>query len=113
MPDGRSVNNQFKGRGVATKFLLGVGFIGTQIHLPQKFSFCSDFGHFIKKNVRKCKIVYVSRKNILKNPNSGGSTPLFSKVRGLRPRDPPPPPPPVGDAPVQRYVSQYRKKVAI
>ena len=35
------------GRGVATKFCLGDGFIGTETHLPPKFSLPSDFGHFI------------------------------------------------------------------
>ena len=29
-------------KGVATEFWLGVGLIGTQTHLPQKFSFSSD-----------------------------------------------------------------------
>ena len=36
----------------------GGGFIGTQTHLPPKFSFSSDFGHFILKMTAK----YVSRK---------------------------------------------------
>ena len=27
----------------------GDGFMGTQAHLPPKFSFSSDFGHFILK----------------------------------------------------------------
>ena len=34
-------------KGDATKFWLGDGFIGIQIHPPQKFSFSSDFSHFI------------------------------------------------------------------
>ena len=34
----------------------GDGFMGTQTHLPPKFSFSSDFGHFIWKmeNAKKC-----------------------------------------------------------
>ena len=34
---------------------MGVGFIGTKIHLPQKFIFSSDFGHFILKRLEKAK----------------------------------------------------------
>ena len=37
------------GKGAARKFWLGVGFIGTQTHLPPKFSFSSGIGHFILK----------------------------------------------------------------
>ena len=32
-------------------FVWGDGFMGTQTHLPPKFSFSSDFGHFILKMV--------------------------------------------------------------
>ena len=32
-----------------------VGFIGTQTHLPQKFGFSSDFGHFILKMFENAK----------------------------------------------------------
>ena len=42
-------------RGVATKFCLGDGFIDTQTHLPLKFSFSSDIGHFILKMVKNAK----------------------------------------------------------
>ena len=33
----------------------GVGFIGTQTHLSPKFSFSSDFGHFILKMLENAK----------------------------------------------------------
>ena len=39
----------------------GVGFIGTQTHLPPKFSCSSDFGHFILKMLENAK-KYVLRK---------------------------------------------------
>ena len=44
-------------RGVATNFCLGGGdgFIGSQTHLLPKFSFYSDFGHFILKIVENAK----------------------------------------------------------
>ena len=45
------------------------GFIGTQTHLPPKFSFFSDFGHFILKMVVNSQ---VSRKKILKYQNFWG-----------------------------------------
>ena len=59
-------------KGVATKFWLGGGveFIGTQTHLPQKFSFSSDFGHFILKMLENAK--KVSRQKLLKYPNFWG-----------------------------------------
>ena len=37
------------------------GFVGTQTHLTPKFSFSSDFGHFISKVVENAKLSYVSR----------------------------------------------------
>ena len=46
-------------RGVATKFCLGGGFMGTQTHLPPKLSFSSDFGHFIWKMLENAKFAYV------------------------------------------------------
>ena len=42
-------------KGVATKFLLGDGLMGTQIHLPQKFRFSLDFGYFISKMLENAK----------------------------------------------------------
>ena len=73
----------YLGKGVATKFVLEFGFIGTQTHLPPKFSFSSDFGHFIFKMSENAKFLYVSRKKILEYPNfCGGRLPRFSKLQG-------------------------------
>ena len=52
-------------RGVAMKFCLGGG---GRIHRhpntpPPKFSFSSDFGHYVLKMVENAKFSYVSRKN--------------------------------------------------
>ena len=80
-------------KGVATKFWLGgggsdVGFIGTQTHLPQKFSFSSDFGHFILKILENAEKKF-QEKSYWNIQISGGSAPAFFKVRGSWP--PPPP----------------------
>ena len=40
----------------AMKLFGGDGLIGTQTHLPQKFSFSSDFGHFILKMLENAKL---------------------------------------------------------
>ena len=40
----------------------GGGFMGTETHLPPKFLFSSDFGHFILKMLENAKFEYVSRK---------------------------------------------------
>ena len=59
-------------KGIAMKFCLGGGghgFIGTQTHLPPKFSFSSDFGHFILKMVENANFSYVSRKKMMKYHN--------------------------------------------
>ena len=43
-------------------FVWGDGFMGTEIaeiHLPQKFSFYSDFGHFIFKMLKNAKFPHV------------------------------------------------------
>ena len=37
-------------------FIWGDGFMGTQTHLPPKFSFSSDFGHFILKMLENAKL---------------------------------------------------------
>ena len=39
----------------------GDGFIGTRTHLPPKFSFSSDFGHFILKMVENAKLCVKKR----------------------------------------------------
>ena len=62
-------------RGVATKFYMGDGFMGTQTYLPPKFSFSSDFGHFILKMLENAKFAYVSGKRILKYHNFWGDIP--------------------------------------
>ena len=41
----------------------GDGFIGTQTNLPPKFSFSSDFGHFILKMVINAKLSCVKKKD--------------------------------------------------
>ena len=87
------------------EILIGGGggqiYIGTQTHLPPKFSFSSDFGHFIWKMLENAKNVYVSRKKdhaISKFPGGGGGAlTQFSKVRGPDTASATPPPP-VGDA---------------
>ena len=85
-----------KCKGVPTKLWLGVGFISTQSHLPPKFSFSSDFGHFILKILENAKI-YVLRKKILKYPNFCGGRPRgFLKCGGT-------PATPVGDAPAEMH----------
>ena len=62
-------------RGVATTFFWGDGFIGTQTHIPQKFSFSSDFGHFILKMEENAKFSSVSRKRMLKYHHFWGDVP--------------------------------------
>ena len=49
-----------RGRRHELLFGGGDGFMGTQTHLPPKFSFSSDFGHFILKMVENAKFSYVS-----------------------------------------------------
>ena len=43
----------------------GVGFIGTQTHLPPTFSFFSDFSYFIFLKLENANLSYVSGKKIL------------------------------------------------
>ena len=43
---------------------VGDGFMGTEVHLPPKFSFFSDFGHFILNMLENAKFSYVWRKKI-------------------------------------------------
>ena len=64
------------------------GFIGTQTHLTPKFSFFSDFGHFILKMVENAKFPYVSKRYI-NISFSGGRPPLIFQLRGTRPPRPP------------------------
>ena len=41
------------------------GFMGTQTHLPPKFSFSSDFSHFISKMLENAKFgnTYIKKKD--------------------------------------------------
>ena len=53
----RRVASAATDRGVATKFGLGDGFTGTQIHhIYPKFNISSDFGHFIAKMLENAKL---------------------------------------------------------
>ena len=45
----------------------------SETHLPQKFSFSSDFGHFILEMLENAKFEYASRNKILKYHNFWGS----------------------------------------
>ena len=67
----------------------------TQTHLPPKFSFSSNLGHFVLKMLENAKNVHFLRKNILKCPNFWGVDHRCFQKWGSRP----PPPPPVGDTP--------------
>ena len=58
---GDAINDHTGARGVTTKFCLGGGgggFMGTEVHLPPKLSFFSDFGHFILKVLESAKFAY-------------------------------------------------------
>ena len=87
-----SQNDKSCGPSTRTKvsprsFVWGDGFIGTQpAHLPPKFSVSSDFGHFILNMLENAKLLYVSRKKILKSdvPRQ------FFDCGGRVPRPPPP-----------------------
>ena len=52
----------------------GDGIIGSQVHLPPKFSFSPDFGHFIWKMLENAKFSDMSKK-ILKYHYSWGDVP--------------------------------------
>ena len=92
--------NSARARGVATKFCLGGGgdgSIDTQTNLPPKFSFFSDFRHFILKMVENVKWSYVSSKKMLQYHNfwrgrppliffyCGGRAAVKKKMSGGRP----------------------------
>ena len=47
----------------------------TQTHLPPKFSFSSDFGHFILKMLENAIVANVLRKKIIKYHNFWGDVP--------------------------------------
>ena len=73
-------------------FVWGDGFIGTQTYLPQKFSFSSDFGHFILKVVGNAKKNgdFCQEKDAEILPFLGGRPPWFFDCGGRVPRPPPP-----------------------
>ena len=77
-------------RDVSTKFCWGDGFIGTQTHLPPKFSFSSDFGHFILKMMENAKIVHMGQKKAEISSFLGGTSPQIVRLRGARLPVPPP-----------------------
>ena len=56
--------------------------MATQTYLPPKFSFSTDFGHFILKMLENAKFAYVSRKNILKYQFLGGTSPADFSTAG-------------------------------
>ena len=64
--------------------------MGTQANLPPKFIFSPDFGHFILKMLDHAKLLYKSRKKLLKYIISGGTSPAdFSTAGDASPRPPP------------------------
>ena len=65
--------------------------MGTQTHFPPKFSFSSDFGHFIWKMLENTKSLNVSRTKLLKYVNFWGSTHAVFKRAGVVTPTPPPP----------------------
>ena len=76
-----------------------VGVIGTQTHLPPKFSFSSNLGHFVLKMLENAKILYVKKKYTEMSKFLGGRNPRFSKVGVPTTATPPAP---VGDVPARQ-----------
>ena len=86
--------HEVQGRqGRRHEVLIGmVGFIGTQTHLPPKFSFSSDFGHFILKMLENTKNERFNIKFTEICKFLWESTPAVFKSAGvLTPRPSPPP----------------------
>ena len=75
-------------RASPRSFVWGDGFIGTQTHLPQKFSFSSDFGHFIFENSGRCKTFICVKKKHAEISSFLGGTSLadFSTAGDASPR---------------------------
>ena len=70
-------------------FVWGDWFIGTQTHLPPKFSFSSDFDHFILKMVENAKFSGVKNKDTEISSFLGGTSPAdFSTAGDASPRPP-------------------------
>ena len=80
----------WKGRGVATKFCLG-GRIHRHPNPPTpKFSFSSDFGHFILKMMENAKnVIRVKKKDAEISTFLGGRPPLIFRLQGTCPPVPP------------------------
>ena len=80
-------------RRVATKLCLGGGFLGTQTHLPPKFSFFLGFRPLYFENDGKCKVcIYVKKKDTEILLFLGDVPRKFFDCGG---RVPPAPPPPI------------------
>ena len=77
-------------RAPPRSFVWGDRFMGTQTNLPPRFIFSSNFGHFILKMLDHAKLLYVSRKKLLKYHNLGGRPSLIYRLRGTCPPSPPP-----------------------
>ena len=63
--------------------------MGTQTHLPQKFSFSSDFGHFILKMLENAKFAYLRVKKKYNYYNLWGTSPADFSTAGTLPPVPP------------------------
>ena len=86
---------QLPARASPRSFDWGVGFIGTQTHLPPKFSFSSDFDYFILKMLENGKLYTFQEQRFRNIHNFWGSSPAVFKSAGvlrLTPATPPPPP---------------------
>ena len=74
-------------KGAATIFFSGGGgFMSTQTHISQQFSFSSGFGHFIFKMLENAKFNHSQEKNLLKYPNFWGDAPADFSAGGRVPR---------------------------
>ena len=94
--------------GAATKFWLGGRILVRQIHLPPKFDFSSDFGHFILKILKKSIFLLFPFLKILKIAISVGTSPFMFLTGGTRP-----PRPPVSGLMVTHHQSVQNKPLAI
>ena len=72
-------------------FVWGDGFIGTQTHLPPKFSFSSDFGQFILEMVENAKLSCVKKNDAEISYFLGGTSPADFSTAGDASARPPPP----------------------
>ena len=86
----------------------GDGFVGTQAYIPPKFSFSSDFGHFILKMFENVKNSCVKKK-ILKYYNFWGMSLADFSTAG----DASPPPVPPLSTPMRRPGACYKYELLI